>query len=274
MGISDFPIKEHLMNDYEFRKILDHFSYSWSGYRKVRKGVKKRLTHHMVQLDCGTVDGYLDLMARSLPLRPEFYRIMSVPISRFFRDKAMWQMLVQDILPCLLSEKEVRVWFTGCASGEEVYTFQICWDTFKGQHKGIPELRAVASDLNPYYIRRALDGIYTETSLKEIPYDFMASCFIGIRGRKYAVKESLKKRILWVVHDNLKGPLVRGCHILFIRNSLLTYYREKIKIPVLENILEGVIPDGYVIIGGHERIPDSITGLRSGVCHPCVYQKI
>jgi chemotaxis methyl-accepting protein methylase len=77
-----------------------------------------------------------------------------------------------------------------------------------------------------------------------------------------------------VVHDNLKGPLVRGCHILFIRNSLLTYYREKIKIPVLENILEGVIPDGYVIIGGHERIPDSITGLRSGVCHPCVYQKI
>jgi len=35
------------MNDEQFRQLLDYFQYSWAGYRKVRKGVKKRISRHM-----------------------------------------------------------------------------------------------------------------------------------------------------------------------------------------------------------------------------------
>jgi hypothetical protein len=36
------------MDDDAFRRLLDHLSLSWNGYRKVRKGVKKRLRNNLL----------------------------------------------------------------------------------------------------------------------------------------------------------------------------------------------------------------------------------
>jgi chemotaxis protein methyltransferase CheR len=38
------------MDDRAFQQLLDFFGLSWSGYKKVRKGVKKRIARHMEQL--------------------------------------------------------------------------------------------------------------------------------------------------------------------------------------------------------------------------------
>ena len=35
------------MKDTQFHQLLDRFGFSWAGYRRVRKGVKKRLARHM-----------------------------------------------------------------------------------------------------------------------------------------------------------------------------------------------------------------------------------
>jgi chemotaxis protein methyltransferase CheR len=35
------------MDDSQFRRVLDFFGLSWKGYRRVRKGVKKRLARYM-----------------------------------------------------------------------------------------------------------------------------------------------------------------------------------------------------------------------------------
>jgi len=48
------------MNDTEFNRLLQRFSLSWKGYRKVRKGAKKRLRRHMQRLGCADIDGYIN----------------------------------------------------------------------------------------------------------------------------------------------------------------------------------------------------------------------
>jgi len=35
------------MDDKEFSQLLQYLGLSWQGYRKVRKGVKKRVSRHM-----------------------------------------------------------------------------------------------------------------------------------------------------------------------------------------------------------------------------------
>ena len=46
------------MDDQQFRELLDHFGYSWEGYRRVRRGVKKRISKHLRQLGCRSIDEY------------------------------------------------------------------------------------------------------------------------------------------------------------------------------------------------------------------------
>ena len=90
------------MDDQQFRQLLIHFQYSWSGYRKVRKGVKKRINRHMHQLGCRNMDAYLATLDQSHKTRKECELLLTVSISRFFRDRKFWHTLEKKLLPELL----------------------------------------------------------------------------------------------------------------------------------------------------------------------------
>ena len=92
-------MKETHMDDVQFRKLLHHLGLSWTGYRKVRKGVKKRISRHMRLLNCSDLAGYLHELGSSKGARYECERLMTVSISRFFRDKKLWVLLLDKVLP-------------------------------------------------------------------------------------------------------------------------------------------------------------------------------
>jgi len=72
------------MDDGQFRILLEYLQYSWTGYRKVRKGVKKRMQRHMQQLGCRNVMDYLKILDLEPGTRHECELLMTVSISRFF----------------------------------------------------------------------------------------------------------------------------------------------------------------------------------------------
>ena len=86
------------MDDHQFRRLLHHLGLSWTGYRKVRKGVKRRISHHMLRLDCPDMAGYLHVLERNTETKAECKRLMTVSISRFFRDRRLWDLLQEEIL--------------------------------------------------------------------------------------------------------------------------------------------------------------------------------
>ena len=97
------------MDDRQFSKLLYRFDYSWSGYRKVRKGVKKRLRRHMQDLDCRSVEPYLQILEHGGEQREHFDRLMTFSISRFFRDRALWHIVENDILPEIAERKRGKI---------------------------------------------------------------------------------------------------------------------------------------------------------------------
>ncbi len=142
------------MNDQQFRQLLNRYQFSWEGYRKVRKGVKKRVDRFMLSIQCHTVEDFLAELDRNPEARDHFECLMSVSVSRFFRDRALWQGLKEQILPEFINvgRKKVRFWSAGCASGEEVYSFKIIWDCMSGTHFSAPDLEVLATDINPVYL--------------------------------------------------------------------------------------------------------------------------
>jgi len=204
-------------------------------------------------------------------------RLMTVSISRFFRDRALWHGFKENILPEFMNvgRKKARFWSAGCACGEEVYSFKIIWDLLSNSYLHVPDLEVLATDINSVYLDRARSGIYPPSSLKEVTREIQSTYFKQKGGKKlFEVKASLKKGITWKNHHLLSDPPGSDFDIIFLRNNVLTYYEERLKKRAFSNVLESLAPCGILVLGSHETIPfetDDLTGVMS---YPYVFRKI
>jgi chemotaxis methyl-accepting protein methylase len=250
------------MDDRQFSLLLDFFGKSWKGYRKVRRGVKKRVARHMQELGCRNMEVYLERLASDPEAGAECERRMSVSVSRFFRDLRIWEVLSARVLPELIrrSGGGIRVWFAGCGCGEEVYSFQILWEECRKRFSGSgsapgPDPMLVASDIHPEHLDKAKKGVYGRGSLKEVSDATREACFEPLQDG-YAVRSDLKRGICWKRHHILADPPPgRAFDLVFLRNNLLTYYQEPLQARGLSQVGEALRSGGFLVIGNSERLP-------------------
>ena len=264
------------MDDQQFRQLLQYLGLSWQGYRKVRKGVKRRIGRHMHVLGCQNVTAYLLELDRSEKLRRKCKRLMTVSISRFFRDRKLWEILQKEILPQFVERhrKKIKVWSAGCACGEEVYSLKIIWDVLMASIKGMPDLEITGSDMNPIYLKRARAGIYPSSSLKEVPYGLRSVYFSAQPDKKtYLIKASLKKDIFWKTDHLLDDPPWSSFDLIFLRNNVLTYYQDELRKSALKKVIDSLALDGFLIIGSHEKLPLERPDLAPLSSLPYVFRK-
>ena len=113
---------------------LPRLNLRWAGFRKVRGQVNKRLKRRIKELGLEGLTAYRSYLEED----PEEWRRLDefcrITISRFYRDRGVFQLLQDRVLPELAERAAdegrsvIRVWSAGCASGEEVYTLRILWD--------------------------------------------------------------------------------------------------------------------------------------------------
>lgn len=246
------------MDDNSWRRLLVRLGLSWQGYARVRKGVKKRIDHHMRELGLVTMDDYLQTLSDP-EVSKKVERLMTVSISRFFRDQNLWRALKEKIIPEVAAGRSetIHAWSAGCALGQEAYSLAIEWDMLKEKLSGQPELLIRATDINPDYIGKAMAGVYRRSSLKGLSDEIKSVYFHACENRgDYCVADHLKEYITWEVHDLLKEPPPEErFQIIFLRNSLFTYYLEESIPLILPSILDSLDDGGFFIIGSRERLP-------------------
>lgn len=260
-----------MIGDEEFKDLLYHFNRPWKGFRKVRKGVIKRLRNHMNDLGCDSLTEYIEIIEG---LESEYQRCqdcLRVTISRFFRDREVWYSLRDRILPKLIRDhpEGLKVWSGGCSCGEEPYSLTIIWSML-----GNPtDIRILATDADPRCLERAKQGMYPRSSLKELPVDIVENCFSKKVDKQYAIKPFLQENIQWQRHDLLEQPPLGPFQAIFLRNNLLTYYSNALVCQRLESIVEQLLPGGILIIGTHEFLPRLNATFKQDRCG-CIYHKL
>ena len=268
--------EDQLMDDDQFRILLEYLQYSWAGYRKVRKGAKKRIARHMDQLHCGNIAHYINLLDHRPDARQECELRMTVSISRFYRDRRLWELLERQWLPELIKKnpEKLKIWSAGCACGEEAYSFKIIYAQLGQSYQFLPELDLLATDIHPRYLERARHGRYGRSSLKELAPDLRQTCFDSRRsGRQYVIKDSLKDGIRWAHHHLGTDPPETDFNIICLRNNILTYCRREAREKTLTAMVKGLVPGGLLIIGCHEELPFQPESLKPMPELPYVFRK-
>lgn len=264
------------MDDLQFRQLLDYFGLSWQGYRRVRKGVKKRISRHMSDLGCQNMADYLIELATNKDAQQICECLMTVSISRSFRDRKLWEILQSDILPKFIErlQGQITVWVAGCASGEEVYSLRIIWEDLRPAYLHLPNMEILATDLNPQYLERAKTGAYPSSSLKELSEKLRSRYFHKQTEKKlYLVKTLLKDGIVWKNHNLLNDPPGGQFDLIFLRNNLLTYYNDVAKMTALKKVIDSLSDNGFLVIGSHEKLPFDNMSVFSMAQLPYMFRK-
>jgi chemotaxis protein methyltransferase CheR len=212
----------------------------------------------MKAVGCQDFEAYLAAIDDDQALRNKCELLMTVSISRFFRDRGLWETLENHILPeiVLRDTEGVKVWFAGCACGEEVFSFAIIWDRLRARFQALPEIKVLATDMNLVYLERAQKGLYSNSSLKEVPEDVRLKYFKRQeKANQYRIASSLEMGITWRLHHLLNDPPDRNFHLIFLRNNLLTYYQDALKTPAFLKVVDCLVPGGLLVIGSHEKLP-------------------
>jgi chemotaxis protein methyltransferase CheR len=278
-GKLNFMKRFSFMDDSSLIRLLEYFNLSWSGYRKVRKGVKKRIARHMQALNLSFMDDYLELIDKDENVRKICFWYLSVSISRFYRDRNLWDGLGWKILPALLctfsNAPKFKVWSCGCARGEEAYSFLMLWESLKNSQYQMPDLEIIATDMNPEYLKMAMEGTYESRSLKELPKLFIEKYFTKIPAKnKYQFHSHLKDMVILKQHNFMEEPPPsEEFHLIFARNNLLTYYNFPEKAVAFLKIINTLETGGAIIIGSHEKVPDNIFSLKRHTRLPWLYFK-
>jgi chemotaxis methyl-accepting protein methylase len=262
-----------MMGDDDFRRLLDHLDRPWAGFRKVRKGVKKRLRRHMTRLGCDSIQDYLGRIDGDAVARAGCEDCLAVTISRFLRDRGLWQGLQDRILPGLAERfgDPLSAWSAGCAGGEEPYSLAMVALAAADNRPAAASIRILATDARPPCLERAVEGRYPASSLREVPESWRDRFFRPAGRRAWRVDPGLGEGIRWQVHDLLAVPPEGSFHLVFLRNNLLTYYRGR-RLETAFHGIVGRIPEGGVlVVGSHERPPAHPRLGRDPAC-PWVYR--
>ena len=188
-------------------------------------------------------------------------------VSRFFRDRAVWDWLRAEGLPALArlararGEGAVRCWSAGCGSGEEPYGLSILWRIALAPAFSGLALRVLATDADGEVLERARRACYAPASLRELPPDFVPVAF-DRRGAELCLRDAFREGVE-LVRADVRHELPAGpFHGVLCRNLAFTYLDLDGQVRVLSAIAARLAPGGLLVVGGHERLPAGAGGLE------------
>ncbi len=243
------------------QRCLPQLGLRWAGYRNLRRRVYKRLKRRLHELELPSLEAYQTYLADHVEEWPILSSLCWMPITRFYRDRSIFQLMETEILPQLVEllvkerEDQLRCWSAGCASGEEPHTLAILWQHRLARRYPRVEFRVVATDIDPQVIQRARRGCYHWSSMKELPADWRAEAF-DVSGEQLFLKKEYRSNVTFLVQD-LRDSVPDGrFHLILCRNLAFTYFDETSQRAALRRLLDKLTPGGALIIGKGESLPE------------------
>ena len=245
---------------------LPRLDKRWPGFRKVRGQVCKRIDRRLAELE---LTGGIDAYRTYLQEHPGEWNVLDgfcrITISRFYRDRGVFEALREHVLPALVAQVQERgddtlhVWSAGCASGEEPYTLRILWQQcFAGDHPDL-SLRIVATDVQEHMLARARRACYPAGTLKHLPDAWRDAAFEerdASEDDAFCLHDAYRAGITFRQQD-LRTTMPDGpFHLLLCRNLAFTYFTEPLQHDVLDGLTQRLVAGGFLLLGKHERLPE------------------
>ena len=199
---------------------------------------------------------------------------LSTNYTFFMREVEHFNYFRDTILPYLAStviNKDLRIWSAGCSSGEEAYTLAMILSDYFGKGQSNWDKKVLATDISSPALEIALEAIYSDEQIKDLPGIWKMNYFEAVPGGKRLVK-SIRDEVIFRRFNLMEKsfPFKQKFHVIFCRNVMI-YFDNEIKRELVNRFYDCTAAGGYLIIGHSESLNRRDTNYQYVM--PAVYRK-
>ncbi len=242
--------------DKMLEEIKKEKSINFNEYKKTT--IIRRLRHRLLSLGLKDFKEYfqyfLDNKNNEIKILTQLFLINT---TEFFRDPLYFyyfEILAKNKIN--LGKNYLKILSIACSSGEEVYSIAMLLNEIKEKNQNF-DYKIFAIDIDPDAIKEAKNAVYSEYSLKNIPYKFLKKYFLRSEDRFYLKKDFFEDHINFKEYDILDNNFpIEGIFkfdFIFCRNVLI-YLNSKMRDKIFSKIIDLIEYNGYLILGHNEYI--------------------
>lgn len=235
------------------QKIRELVKYDCTGYKE--KCLRRRLAVRMRAKEVETYTKYLHILKNDPQEYKLLERVLTINVSRFFRNKPVFDVIFNDLMPQLLARKRrekirnLSFWSAGCATGEEPYTIVMGLKEFYPYVFNRYKVNIYGTDIDEESLRRARKGIYEDISMEEMPVELIPKYFDG--ERPYQLKKEIISKVIFQKLDLVHDSPIQNCDLILCRNVLI-YFSRPLQEKVFNKLVAEVLAGGYIVLGKTE----------------------
>src|SRR5215813_13483575 len=241
-----------------FEALLEYLKgtrgFDFTAYK--RSSLMRRIQKRQQAVSMDSYDGY----QAYLETHPEefglLFNTILINVTSFFRDPEAWDYLTSQIVPRMLASTRadgaIRVWSTGCASGEEAYTLAMVLAEHLGAEAFRRRVKIYASDVDEDALMQGRHAIYTTAQMENVPPELLSRYFERVEDR-YLFHKDLRRSIIFGRHDLVQDAPISRVNLLVCRNTLMYFTRET-QAKVLNRFHFALRNGGFLFMGRAELL--------------------
>ncbi len=207
---------------------------------------------------------YVDFVQANQFEKEIFQDLLNINYSIFYRNSFTFNVLEYLIIPQLLlhkkydSKKQIRIWSSACASGQEPYTLALVFENFKMSMNYKLNYHVFATDINQNQLKLAQNGVYRDHCLKNIPFSQFKKWF-NEENNEFTIADQIKENVSYSIFDmldqNTIAPPVSifGDFDIIMCANVLYYYNEESRNKIFEKLISCGNKNSYFITSEVER---------------------
>ncbi len=221
-----------------------------------RSTLARRVARRVSVCKCRSLREYYSYLKETEGEVDTLYREFLIGVTKFFRDSKVWEVLREKVIPKIVNERQdgdiIKIWDVACSTGEEAYSYAMCFlEEIEKQKKNI-ELKIFATDIAHKHLEIGGKGLYPESIAADVPAQFLTKYFIS-HPHKYEVVEKLRSAVIFSRHNVIKNPPFSKMDLVSCRN-LLIYFQPAIQTKALSVLHYSLKMDGILVLGTSESV--------------------
>jgi two-component system CheB/CheR fusion protein len=220
----------------------------------IHRRIERRMAVHQIE----AIDGYVKFLQQTSAEVEALFRDLLIGVTNFFRDPEAFQVLEHQVIPKLFAGKPagsvIRVWTTGCSTGEEAYSIAILLVERIEALKQSYTVQIFAADIDSQAIATARAGLYPASIAADISPERLARFFTAeAGGNAYRIHKSIRDLLVFSEQDVIKDPPFSKLDLITCRN-LLIYMGAELQRKLIPLFHYALKPDGWLFLGTSEGI--------------------
>lgn len=247
------------------KPILDYLmgqqGFDFSGYHPAM--LARRIGRRLAATTCKDFNEYLCFLQNNPVELDQLIDVITINVSRFFRDTLTFELIADRILPAIVLEKarsknrSLRIWSAGCAKGEEPYSLAILLHELLEKEGVAMDLHLFATDIDGKALKEAGKALYPLGSVENIKHRLLTKYFMP-EGASFRLIPEIRQRVTFSLYDMLdkRHPVppesVFGAFDLVLCRNLLIYFNTGCQETIFERLYHSLAPRGYLVLGEAE----------------------